>query len=134
MATAKKTWASPATLFSTNAYSGSDADIANDGAWDYTNNVDCETDGYEGVQLAIEYDASGTTDNFVVGIFASLDGSTFDDLPISEYEFDNNSGADTQVTIIVIDLANFRVGMKTAGTTDSFDARIIHQRWRWDVS
>ena len=134
MATAKKIQATATTLFSTDAYGGGDSDIAADGAWDYTSNIDLETDGYEGVHIAIEYDSAGTTDDFEVGIFPSLDGSAFDDLPKAIYKFDNNSGADTQVSIKVFDWANLRLGLRTAGTTDTFDARIIHQRWRWDVS
>ena len=134
MATAKKSWASPVTLFSTNAYGGGDADVANDGAWDYTSNIDLETDGYEGVHIAIEYDASGTTDDFEVGVFPSLDGSAFDDIPKTVYRFSNNAGADTQMSIKEFDWANFRLGLRTAGTTNSFDARVIHQRWRWDVT
>lgn len=129
-----KIWASPVTLFSTDFYGGSDPDIANDGEWDFTNNIDFETDGYEGGTISIEYDASGTTDDFEVGVFPSLDGTNFDDLPKTIYHFSNNGGVDTQVAIKVLDWPNLRLGMRTAGTTNSFDARIIHKRWRRDAS
>lgn len=135
MATAKKVWKGEAVLAETNGYGGAVADLAADGAYDYTNDIDLETNGYEGALVQLEHDSSGTTDNIILGIFPSLDGTNFSDNPLFEIEYDASSGADTmEAAIVVKDLSHFRVGVKTNGTTDTFDYQITWDAWRWDVS
>ena len=130
MAAIKKIWKGDATLAYTNGYGGAVADLAADGAYDYTANVDLETDGYDTALIYLEHDSSGTTDNIVLGIFPSVDGTDTADNPLFEIEFDATSGADTQEAPVVLkDLQHFKVGVKTTGTTDTFDYRI-----RWDAS
>lgn len=131
MATIKKIWKGEATLAATNGYGGGDSDLAADGAYDYTSNIDLETDGYVGAVITLEYDSSGTTDNIVAAIFNSLDGSAYDDVPVWSQEFDATDGTDTQVSFIVYDLSNFRIGLKTTGTTNTFDYRIKWDAWRF---
>ena len=135
MATAKKIWKGEATIKATNGYSGGDADLAADQAWDFSGNIDLETNGYEGALIYLEHDSSGTTDNIILGIFPSVDGTDRADTPILEIEFDATGGGDTQeYSVIVRDLQHFEVGVKTSGTTDTFDYRIRWDAWRWDVS
>ena len=132
MATISKSWKGEATLVSTNAYGGATADLAADSAYDYSGDVDLETLGYEGALVYLEHDSAGTTDNIVLGIFPSVDGTDHADNPIYEIEFDATGGADTQeAPIVVKDLQHFRVGVKTTGTTDTFDYRIRWDAWRW---
>ena len=135
MAIAKKTWKGEVVIAETNGYGGAVADLAADGAYDYTSNIDLETAGYEGALVQLEHDSSGTTDNIVLGIFPSLDGTNFSVNPIFEIEFDATGGADTREAVVVVkDLSHFRVGVKTTGTTDTFDYQITWDAWRWDVS
>ena len=135
MATAKKTWKGEATLVATNGYGGGTGDLAADQAWDLSADVDLEIDGYEGALIYLEHDSVGTTDNIILGIFPSVDGTDVADNPIFEIEFDASSGADTQeAPIVVKDLQHFKVGVKTNGTTDTFDYRIRWDAWRWDIS
>lgn len=135
MATAKKVWAGESTYLATDGYSGGTSDLAADSAYDYGADIDLETNGYEGAIVYLEHDSSGTTDNIVLGIFSSVDGTDFAGNADWEIEFDATSGADTQEPgIVVKDLQHFRVGVKTTGTTDTFDYRIRYDAWRWDVS
>ena len=135
MATAKKVWKGEATLLATNGYSGGTSDLAADQAYDYSADIDLETDGYEGALVFLEHDSAGTTDDIVLSIFPSIDGSDFADNPIYSQQFTATSGADTgEAPVVVKDLSHFRVGVKTTGTTDTFDYRIRWDAWRWDVS
>ncbi|MHC4435708.1 MAG: hypothetical protein ACYTBS_28180 [Planctomycetota bacterium] len=69
-------------------------------------------------------------DDLIVDVFASLDGSTYDSIPFKHYRIKSDVETDWQVfSIIVKDVAHFRLGLKTTGTTDTFDYRITHQRW-----
>lgn len=135
MATAKKVWKGEATIKATDGYGGTDADLAADGAWDFSGDIDLETDGYEAALVYLEHDSAGTTDNIILGIFPSVDGTDRADNPIFEIEFDATSGTDMQEAAIVVnDLQHFEVGVKTSGTTDTFDYRIRWDAWRWDIS
>ena len=132
MGVIKKVWKGEADLAVTNAYGGAVADLAADEAWDVTADVDLETDGYEGANFTLEYDGSDATDAIIVGVFSSLDGSDFDDLPIWEMECDINGGVDTQISFLVEDLSHFRIGVKTSGTSTTFDYRLKYDAWRHD--
>ncbi len=135
MATAKKIWKGEVTLAATNGYGAAVADLAADGAYDYTSGIDLETDGYEGAVISLEADSSGTTDNIIISCYGSTDGgATFDNEPIYSIELDATSGADLQLSFIIRDYPHVRFGVKTTGTTDTFDYRIIWDAWRWDVS
>jgi hypothetical protein len=48
-----KDWLGTQTVAQTNAYGGAVADLAADAAYDYTNNIDLFTAGYEGTQIMI---------------------------------------------------------------------------------
>lgn len=135
MATGKKSWKGEAILLATDGYGGGTADLAADGAYDLSADVDLETNGYEGAIFYLEHDSSGTTDNIVFGVFSSVDGTDFADNPDFEIEFDATAGTDTQEPgIIVMDLQHLKVGVRTTGTTNTFDYRIRWDAWRWDIS
>lgn len=131
MATISKSWKGEAVLAETNGYGGAVADLAADSAYDYTSDVDLETNGYVGAVVTLEFDSAGTTDNIVASVFGSYDGTNYDDVPIWSQEFDATSGADTQVSFIVMDVSHFRIGLKTTGTTDTFDYQITWDAWRY---
>lgn len=109
----------------TNGYGGAVADLAADQAYDYTSDIDLETNGYYGVWVTVEYDSSGTTDDIVISYFGSYDGTNFDDIELYSFTADNNGGADTQVTFLLNPCPpHGRIGLKTTGTNDTFDYQI----------
>jgi hypothetical protein len=129
MATIKKNWAAAQDLYKTNLYGGSDVDV--DGTERFSIDVDLETDGYEGAHCHLKYDSSGTTDDLEVAVYASLDGSNYDDLPMFKFTADKNGGAETEISFIVKDVAHFRMGLKRSGSTDTYDVHLTCQRWNW---
>jgi len=132
MATAKKVWKGEATIRATNAYSGSDSDLAGDAAYDYSGDINLETSGYEGAIIYLEHTRTGSTDDLTLGIFPSVDGTDRSNNPIFTIEY--AGGGDTQEAGIVIrDLQHFEVGVKS-GSNDTYDYRIRWDAWRWDVS
>ncbi len=133
--TFKYLYTSEVTYASTNAYGGATGDLANDQAWDVGADIDLETNGYYGLWISIEYDSAGTTDNIILGYFGSYDGTNFDDLPIWEVTLDDNGGADTQQTLGFWPAPpHGRIGVKTTGTTDTYDYRITYHPVRGDGS
>ena len=136
MATISKVWNNEATIVATNAYGGTDADLAADSEWDFSGDIDLEADGFEGALVYLAFTASGLTDNIVLGIFPSVDGATpnraTDGNPIIQIEYTNGGGDTQQPPVVVKDLQHFEVGVKTNGTTDTFDYKILWDAWRWD--
>jgi hypothetical protein len=125
MATIKKVWdysASGAEIYTTDGYGGSDSDL--DGTERFSDTVNLQASGHEGAQLHLSYDASGTTDDLEVYIYASLDGLSLD----------NNAGAESEWDFFVEKYAFFQVGMVRSGSTDTFEAKLTYNRWRWDSS
>ena len=129
MATISKVWASPVTPYQTDAFGGAAADVG--GTETTLGDIDLETDGYEGVQVRIKVNSSGTTDNFVVNVYASLDNTNFDTIAVTSFTMTATSGNDVVATILLKDFASVRVRGVRSGSTDTFDVEVIHQRWRW---
>jgi len=126
--TYKKNWAAAAELHATNAYGGTDADLAADQEYDYTGDIDLETAGQEGAQVLIEFQGSNQKDDLIVDVFAGLDGSIFDTEPFIR-KILRNDGSPRAATIVIKDVAHARIGVKTSDTNTMFDYRITHQRW-----
>lgn len=123
-----KTWAAAATLAATSAYGGVVDPVAADQQYDYTSDVDLETSGYNGAQLLIEFKGSGTQDRLTVDVFGSLDGTTYDNEPYSHTEIKSNGGYQ-KFSLVVKDLAHFRLGLKGSNTNDTFDYQVTYQPW-----
>ena len=144
MATLSKTWTAAVELAVTNAFGGSVADLAADQAYDYTDDVDLETNGYEGAQVLVEIRLTygdrarkdpQTPDDVLVDVFASLDGSLYDTIPYKSEIVKSRRDTRTQrFTMVIEDLTHFRIGLKTNGTNDTFDYRITYQTWLIDNS
>lgn len=128
MATIIKTWAAAVELAKTNAYGGAVADLAADQKYDYTDDVDLETSGQFGAHVTIAYQGSDAKDDLIVDVFASLDGSAYDTEPFMHMRL-KNDGSPRQQSILVKDVAHFKIGLKTTGTDTTFDYSITHQRW-----
>lgn len=125
-----RAWDSAVTLAATDGYSGAVADLAADEAYDYTDSIDLSADAYERIAITLEFDSSGTTDNIIFSLFGSLDGTDFDDNPVWSVELDATSGADTQESFSFpnINYPYIKFGVKTSGTTDTFDYRIKYAK------
>lgn len=129
MATISKIWGAETTLYQTSAFGGTDAGVGSTEV--FTSDVDLETNGYEGAHVVVEADFPATpTDNLVVSVYASLDGVNYDDTPLYAFEIDNGTDPN-QVSFVVRDVAHFRIGLKSSGTTDTIDAQVKYQVWRW---
>lgn len=122
------------TAAATNGYSGATADLANDSAYDYTSDIDMETEGYTGLWVWIEHDSAGTTDDLTIGYFSSPDGTDFDDVELYTMRIDSD-GSDDQIGFFLPSPPpHGRIGLKTTGTTDTFDYRIRYRGVRGNAS
>ena len=81
-ATIKYSYPAETVLAETNFYGGAVPDLAADQAYDYTSDIDLETNGYFGMWLFLEHDSSGTTDDIVISYFASYDVTNYDDVAL----------------------------------------------------
>lgn len=116
----------------TNGYGGAVADLAADEAYDYTSDIDLETNGYYGMWLFLEHDSAGTTDDIIISYFASYDGTNFDDEELWSVTVDSD-GSDDQISFSMYPAPpHGRIGLKTTGTTDSFDYCITYLPFRGD--
>jgi len=121
MATISKIWAAAATIINAVAVTV--------GTW--SSDVDLETNGYEGAHVTIDADFPGSpTDNLVVAVRASLDGANYDDTPLYIFEIDNATDPN-QVSMIIKDVAHFKLYCYRSGVTDTITVTAIVQCWRW---
>lgn len=97
----------------------------------FTSGVDMVTNGYEGAHVTPEVDFNGSpTDDVEVALYGSLDGTNWDDTPVSRRMISKNT-APHQTSFPVRDLAYWRLGFKQTGSTDSHDVRAAYRPWRW---
>jgi len=66
------------------------------------------------------------TDALVVNVYGTLDGTNWDDEPILRREIPNDKDPN-QVSFPIIGVYQFRVGVKSSGTTDSFTADMSYR-------
>lgn len=125
MATISKSWAAPATIMSANALV--------DATEEYSSDVDLETNGYEAAHVTVDVTFGATVEYGVtVSIYGSLDGTNYDDYAIFSQAIALSAGVAKQISLVVKDLAHFRVGVKQGGTvTNDATVTIIQQSWRY---
>jgi len=121
MATIKKNWLSVQTIINA-------ADVTT-GSW--SDDVDLETLGCEGAHVTVDADfPASPTNNLVVEVRASLDGSNYDDTPL--YKFEIDKGIDPhQVSFIFKDVAHFKLYCYRAGGTQTITVTAKCQRWNY---
>jgi hypothetical protein len=135
-----KTWTAAVELAVTTEFGGAVSPLAADRAYDYTSDVDLETNGYNGAHILVEtklnfgasrsLGAPTTPNGIIVEVFASLDGTTYDTIPyVSKTVEGRGDGDFRRFSMIVKDVAHFRIGLRTTGTEDTYDYRITHQTW-----
>jgi hypothetical protein len=99
------------------------------GTW--SDDVDLETIGCEGAHVTIYADfPASPTDNLVVEIRASLDGSNYDDTPLYKFEIDKTTDPN-QVSFIIKDVAHFKLYCYRAGGTQTITVTAKCQRWNF---
>jgi len=73
----------------------------------------------ETCQVEIDCDFPGSpTDNLVVSVYATLDGSNFDIVPLFSQEIDNGDDP-SRITLTLSGIYGFRIGVSRSGTTDT---------------
>ena len=119
--TISKVWAAATIIMNAvSVTTGSNSDI-----------VDLETDGYEGTHVTIDADfPAGPTDDLEIEVQASIDGAGFDDTPFDGFTIDKDTDPN-QVSIIIRDVAQFRIFAKRSGSTDTITVTIKSRPWRW---
>lgn len=131
MATISKSWGDATVIYQTDLYGGGDADVT---TIVYTDNVDLVTNGYEGAQVQVKFDANNSTDDLVVQVLASLSSShDTDEIMVSYYNFEND-GTEMIYTFLVKDLAHFYLSLARQGTSTTFDIEVSYRAWRWTVA
>jgi len=121
MATISKSWGSESTIM--NAVS------VTTGSW--SSDVDLETNGYEGAHVVVDADfPSSPTDNLIVEVRGSLDGTNCDDTALFSFTIDKGTDPN-QVSFVVKDLAHFKLYCKRDGSTDTITVTAKVQPWRY---
>lgn len=123
-----KSWGSATVIFETDAYGGSAPDV-NDNAVELSSEVDMVTNGYIGAHCTLEYTSSGTTDDLILYVYSSANGTDYDDTALTTVCADAIA-ADTQMSFILKDIAYWKVGLTSAAGTDTHDAQVTYRPWR----
>ena len=125
MADIKIVYGSESVLYSTDAYGGTDADIGSSEV--FTNDVDLETNGYQGAILLIKGTfVASPTDDLEIKVYGSLDGDySGNENPVLAYTLEKvDGGENVMQTVPIFTVPHFRIGLKSSGTTDTIDAKV----------
>ena len=103
-----------------------------------TGGINLLTEGYEGIQLTVDINADPTpTDDIELNVYASLDGTNWDEMVIRKIliDFDLVFTDPCQITTIVTGYAYLRIGFVQTGSTDSHDISTVYYKpWNWSVT
>ena len=126
MATISKNWASASTIMNANT-------LVNN-IEEYTSDVDLETNGYEATHVTVDITFGATVEFGVyVSIYGSLDGTNYDDVALFKQVVTLEASATKQISLIIKDVAHFRIGVVQGGTvTNDATVTIIEQSWNYD--
>lgn len=99
------------------------------GSW--SDDVDLETNGYEGAHVIVDADfPASPTDNLIVEVRTSLDGSNYDDTALFSFKVDKGTDPN-QVSFVIKDVAHFKLYCKRDGSTDTITVTAKYQAWRY---
>ena len=99
------------------------------GSW--SDDVDLETNGYEGAHVVVDADfPASPTDNLIVEVRASLDGTNYDDTALFSFKVDKGTDPN-QVSFVIKDVAHFKLYCKRDGSTDTITVTAKYQPWRY---
>lgn len=100
----------------------------------FSSDIDLETNGYDGAHVVVEVNFDVTPTDYVdISLYASLDGTNYDDTSMWGQRIDKLTSPN-QISFIIRDLAHARIGMKQTGNTNSHDVRIYVQKWKYVVA
>ena len=95
----------------------------------YSSYVDMSSSDACHLLVEVNFDTT-PTDNVTISIYGSHDGTNPDDVPLFSMTIDK--GVDpSQLSFVVKDLVQFRVGAKQTGATDSHDVRMYSRLRSW---
>jgi hypothetical protein len=121
MATISKSFGSETTILN--------AVAVTTGSW--SDDVDLETNGYEGAHVIVDADfPASPTDNLIVEVRASLDGTNYDDTALFSFKVDKGTDPN-QVSFVIKDVAHFKLYCKRDGSTDTITVTAKYQAWRY---
>ena len=98
----------------------------------FSDDIDLETDGYIGSHVTIDSNFGATPEyNVIISVYGSLDGTNYDDTAMFSQEIDKGTDPN-QISLIIQDVAHFRIGVKQGGTvTNDAVVTIKEQAWRF---
>lgn len=116
-------------LYKTDGYGGSDADV--DNTERFTNDIDGTVNAGSGIDL--KFDGSGATDNLILSLYKRRDGD-WDGGEIAVWSDTIESDGGEHIYHFTIDgsygAGHFRFGMKSSGSTDTFEMDVEMRQWR----
>ena len=96
---------------------------------EYSSSIDMTGHDRAHVIVEVNFDAT-PTDNVQVNVYGSLDGTNFDDVPLSSVIIDNGTDP-SQITLVIEGLVHARIGCVQTGSTDSHDVRAYVRKRSW---
>jgi hypothetical protein len=124
---------SSTTIYRTNAYSGTDPDVGS--TQQFTADIDLTQKVFAVCEL--KFDASGATDDLKVSLYRRLDNSwDGDELEILATTIDSDGSEDLWSFTIGPDFGpgHYRFGLRSSGSTDSFDINFNLRLARYEVA
>lgn len=121
VAVTQKSWSAETTIM--------DAVEVTTGSW--SSDINLETAGYEGAHVIVDADfPAGPTDNLIVQVHGSLDGTNYDDTPLISFEIDKGMDPN-QVSFVLRDVCHAKLYCKRSGTTDTITVTAKYQAWKY---
>lgn len=88
---------------------------------------------WEGCHCFVEADfPGGPTDDLVIDVLATNDGTNYDNIPIFSFTVDNGTDP-SNVSFIVTSVYGFKVNFASSGGTDNINVFFRYRRWRWET-
>ena len=120
-------------LYKTDGYSGSDTDV--DDTERFTGNIDLTV--YLGANIDIKFTGSGSTDDLVLNLYERRDAN-WDGGEIAIWNATVSNDGSESIYNFTIDSSygagHYRFGMKSDGSTDTFEIDAEMRKWRRTTS
>lgn len=108
---------------------GSEANV--DAVGQSSETIDLST--WEGCHCLVDVDfVVSPTDDLVIEVLSTNDGTNFDTIPLFSFTVDNTN--DGTVSWIVTSVYGFKVKFKSSGATDAINVAFRYRRWRWETA
>lgn len=88
---------------------------------------------WEGCHCLVDVDfPGGPTDDLVIEVLSTNDGTNFDTIPLFSFTVDNAS--DGSVSWVVTSVYGFKVKFRSSGAADTINVAFRYRRWRWETA